>query len=509
MKALEKVESDNPGMEAYKVSTLARSMFDETDVGNADRLMLKYGSRLAYTSAAGWIAFDGKRWNRESGEVDVIGCAGEIAREIKFECGFLDDKSDVSDRIQHAKSSGRSNALKGMTFVAQSGLKTSIDVFDQQPHLFNAANGTIDLTTGDLRPFNADDMLTHMSSVEYDETAAAPTWDRFIDDIMCGDAELISFLQRLIGYAMFGHQEENIAAFLTGDEKDAGRNGSNGKSLFLFILGEAFDEYSTGVDRSLIVEETKKSGINSDVAALSGRRLGIGSEFKRNDVINDKEFKALTGEDTVQARFLRHEYFNFVSQALLIYATNHIPLMTGQDNGLKRRTVIIPFLATFHDARDCPAGGRVKDPKLKSKLIKELPGILAWCVRGAVEYSKTGLRIPEKLFQRRDDKFAEFDPFSDFMSMCVEFDEGAFTDASQIQAAYRMFSEFNEGKTMSTTALGRRLSELGCEKDDAMSKRARKTIRRGLRLTETGQMYARGTQGLAQINAASPIAVVK
>lgn len=498
MKCLANYRAERAGAAEYEILTAAGATFAQTDVGNADRLMVKYGSRMAHTAAAGWAVFDGKRWDIAGGDTRAMGIAGEVARAIFYECKELDDDKAVARRIGWAEKSGRAGSLRGMLEAAAPSLSVDIAEFDKQAHLWNAPNCTIDLRTGAMLPHSPDDMLTRMSSVEYDPSAKAPTWERFLNDVFLGDRELIEFVQRMVGYAMFGHQDAQKAFFFIGDESKADENGSNGKSLFQAILRALFGEYSTGVDRSLIVEEKNKSSINNDVAKLSGARLGLGSELKKNDVLADREVKRLTGDDVISARFLRREYFDFVSQCTLFYSTNYVPLVTGQDDGVWRRLVFLPFTAKFWEARECPEGGIVKDPKMKSKLLAELPGILAWAVRGAMAYhagdvsDKDGLKVPERLYAARDSKKSEFDPFADFMDLCLDFGKEHSITSADLNRAYKNFCAVNGVKEMSDTALGLRVKGKGVDKDAELTRIRRQTVRRGAQLSELGRIYAAG-----------------
>lgn len=472
--------------------------FDLTHLGNSDRFLAKYGTRTAFAIGAGWVVFDGHCWDRYSGNERVKGMAGEIARAIKEECKFL-KKKHVPYRLQWAASSGRASAINGSLELTKPAIMVSLDVFDRQPHLWNAQNGTLDLTTGQLAQFSPAHMKTGMGPLHYHPKAPCPAWDAFITDITCGDRTLAGFLQRAVGYSMFAHQEEQVAFFLTGDETNDKMNGSNGKSLFLAIMAAVFGQYQTGVDKGLIAQTARKSGINSDVAALSGKRLGIGGEFDRNDVMDEREFKRLTGDDVIKARFLRQEYFDFYSKATLWYATNYMPLIQSQDAGVYRRTIIIPFLAKFHDAHECPKGGKVKDPKLKARLLSELEGIFRWCVEGAVAYAQGGLNVPGHLYAVRNAKKNDFDPLSDFASICLDFGPDKVEQAGRLFRAYERFAEVNEGRRFSGTDFGLRMNGMGIVRDSELSKK--RVHRRGACLNEVGKAYLNGTRGLMELEA--------
>ncbi len=494
------IEHDTPRKLRPTVNAVlarAGAGFDLTDLGNADRLLAKYGDRVAYVGEIGWVVFDGRCWDRQSGGKRAKGMAGEIARSIKEECKYLKRKKQVPPRLQWSRRSASASAIRGMLEMAEPAVLTSLDAFDKQPHLWNAQNGTLDLITGQLMPFLPANMMTGIAPLHYDQGAQCPNWDGFITDITCGCTALAGLLQRAVGYSMFAHQEEQVAFFLTGDETDDKRNGSNGKSLFLAIIAAVFGQYQTGVDKGLITQAARKSGINSDVAALSGKRLGIGGEFDRNDVMDEREFKRLTGEDVIKARFLRQEYFDFYSMATLWYATNYMPLIQSQDAGVYRRTIIIPFLAKFHDAWECPKGGKVKDIKLKARLLDELEGIFRWCVEGAVAYAQGGLNVPGHLYAVRNAKKNDFDPLSDFASICLDIGPEKVEQAGNLFRAYERFAEVNEGQKLTSTAFGRRLNGMGIVKDADLSKRL--VYRRGACLNKVGKAYFNGIRGLIEL----------
>lgn len=472
--------------------------FDATDVGNVDRLLAKYGTRIAYTNEEHWIVFNGQYWNKKDGNTQIKGVASEVVRKITDEVQYFEDGKRAARHLNHAQSSGRSAAVKGMIELAQPAVQTSISEFDKKDYLWNAKNGTVDLRTGDLKPFNQDDLITFMGKLDYNPKAECPLFLKTIEEIFCNDHELVKFFKVLMGYAMFGHQEEQIIVFLTGDEKNAKQNGSNGKSMLMGIIEDIFGAYRTTISTKLITEAHKSSGIDNDVAKLAGTRLATGSEFDRNDIINEKRFKQFTGEDYISARFLRKEFFDFRMVALMMFSTNYVPLMQSQDDGLFRRLVEIPFKAKFYEKRYCPPGGKLKDTRLKRKLQAEYEGILAWVIQGAIDYNKNGLNIPDQVYVKREEKKAEVNPLHDFMDMCLERGEEHVEQVGSLYRAYNNFIEQNDGLELSSTAFGRRLNDEVILVDKQLSGRYKH--RRGARLNEVGRAYANGLSGLGKLD---------
>lgn len=465
------------------------SKFEQTDLGNADRLVAHCGSLLINTKATGWMAYDGRRWNRDAGDAMARDFANEVARSIREEADHLDYDEQRKQRHAWAAKSAQNGRIKGMLESALPDLTTSIDAFDTDENLMCLYNGVVDLRTGDLTTHAPEQMMSMMAGSHYDPEAQCPLWEQFMDDVMLGDTAMVRFLQIAVGASMFASMREQAAFFLTGDEDDKKNNGSNGKSLFLSTLQAAAGEYGTTVTRTLIVEKNHE-GISNDVAKLKGKRIAFGSEFKRKDVIAAEQFKRLTGDEAVEARFLHKEFFEFENKATLWFATNYLPLVADQDDGVWRRMVIVPFKAKFWPQETCPKGGKVKDNTLKDRLLKELPGILRWCIDGAIAYAAAGrLEIPEQMFAQKEAKQAEFDPLRDFMNACVEMDPEATTPAVDFRRAYERFCELNGIDPMSVTAFGRRLNEEGIVKDEALTKARGAVHRRGARLSKAGMAY--------------------
>lgn len=305
------------------------------------------------------------------------------------------------------------------------GVFASYEDFDQHPHLLAVANGVVDLETGDLRPYSPevkDLYLMRRIEVPYFKGARCPRWEGFVDEIFehfPATAEgphsgLPAFMKRLVGYGITGHTTEQALAVLYG-------GGSNGKGVLIETLTGLFKGVTVTTPFSTF--ETKPSGgIPNDIAALKGSRLVMASEGEQGRQMAESLIKRLTGGDTISARFMRKEFFEFVPTFLIVLATNYKPNFRGQDFGLWRRVKLVPFTRTF--------GLDDRDPHLTSKFLgRRVPasayrdgedygdgpaGILAWAVEGAVEWHRIGLAAPPvidnatKEFKETSDKLGEF-----------------------------------------------------------------------------------------------------
>ncbi|MCC5957639.1 MAG: hypothetical protein JJU07_16175 [Natronohydrobacter sp.] len=493
-------------------TTAICSLFDENDSGNAARLVLRHGHRFRYVEAndgGNWRAFDGKRWIGGKRALARIGnLATDTAQHIKKETKFLAPGKDATQeeiaqaerriafRYKHALKSGNNAQAKGMIDKSSGAVIADLEEFDdpqKTAYLFNVANGTIDLRTGKMKRHDPEDRITMISNITFDPQAKCPEWDRFLYSVLEEDTEMKAFLARLIGYTLHGHQQEENVVFILGNEKAEKTNGSNGKSKLTEGIRPIFGEYGWTVKPALICKNKNKNDESSDIADLFRKRIAIGSEFKDTDVIEEDIFKRSTGTDKINARKKFGHAFEFYSTATLFYTANKTPRIDSTDNGVLRRPLFIQLGRVFYKEHEhpngIPEGGHVADLKLGEKLLAEKQGILAWAIRGAVEYNAEGLKTPTKVMEDKQRRMQGFDPLEEWLEVCVEVADGWKTKQIDLFESFQNFCEFNatKGQRMSRQEFGDRLDRKGWE-----GKKISGMIQRlGVKLTQHGEQYAK------------------
>ena len=445
---------------------VAQSDEPDTDTANASRFAKQHGTRLCYVLQWGWMVYDGKRWKRDELGA-VIKLAKQTARSIATEAAdpTIDDK--VADALlRWAKTSKSLARLEAMVKLAQSELPAVTNDFDKDPYLFNCANGTLDLRTGELRPHNPADRITRLSEVPYDPKAPCPMWLKFQQRITASDAEMIGFKQRAYGYSMTGDTDEHCFFFLHG-------TGRNGKSTETETIQRVMGDYAGRV-RSETLLLKRDNAIPNDVASMTGARIIIASELPEGRRLDEPLIKDLTGGDTIKARFMRQEFFEFKPQAKIFMFGNHKPNVRGTDEGIWSRVRMIPFEVTIPPEE--------RDPKLKSKLANELPGILAWMVEGCRQWVKDGLKPPAKVNAATAAYRAEMDILAQFIAECCITQKGAQVKSNDLYNAYK---DWGGGEAATKVEFGKRLKERGFKPD-----RGSKGIRiwMGIGLTEETEM---------------------
>ncbi len=418
-----------------------------TDTGNAERLVARYGENLHYCYAWGrWLVWDGKRWKcDEGGEVDRL--AKATVRSIYAEAAKEPDDTRRKALADHAKRSEHSSRRRATVELAQSEPRVPIvpDRLDVDPWLFNVHNGTIELRTGILRPHSQADLLTKMAGSLYDAQAQCPIWLAFLNRIMADNQNLIAFLQRAVGYALTGDTSEQCLFMFYG-------LGSNGKTTFLQILRDLLGDYGQQADFATFLHKDYQA-VPSDIARMMGARLVAAVEAGEGRRLAEVVIKQLTGQDTITARFLFHDYFEFRPQFKLFLAMNHKPNIRETTNAMWRRVRLVPFTVGIPEAE--------QDKGLPAKLKVELPGILRWAVNGCLEWQRSGLGVPDEVRQATDNYRDEMDVIGGFLSECCTLQSAARTAAKELYETYKLWAMDNNEHTITQTAFGIRLTDRG------------------------------------------------
>jgi len=439
-----------PAPHAQAATPTTTHLLHQTDLGNAERLVARHGAELRYCHPwARWLAWDGRRWAiDDAGEVKRR--AKETTRAIYAEAAQLADESVRKERAKWAMRSENRTRLDAMTYLAQSetGIPVTPDELDAGPWLLTCNNGTLDLRTGKLRPHAQTDLITKLAPVDYDPNAQAPTWQAFLQRIMAENETLTAFLRRAVGYSLTGDTGERALFFLHGA-------GANGKSTFLETIRAMAGDYGLRTPTETLM--TKRSGaIPNDVARLKGARLVTAAESDEGKRLAEALIKDLTGGDTIAARFMRAEWFDFRPQCKIWLATNHKPTIKGTDKAIWDRIKLIPFEVIIPDEE--------QDRRLIERLKAELPGILAWAVRGCLEWYQDGLGIPDVVTTATGRYRDEMDVLGAFIADRCELTPTASETAKALYNGYKDWCEANGEKSVSKRAFGLRLAERGLDR---------------------------------------------
>ncbi len=422
--------------------------FPRTDAGNAELLAYLYGDLLKHDhSLSRWLKWEDPRW-RQDRLGDVFQLSIKASRWRYARAVSLSDLKERNAEAAFAIGSENRARIEAALVLAKSGpdLRDPGDDWDANPYLLGTENGTVDLTDGSLRPGRREDRITMGARLTYDANAACPRWEQFLAEIFDDDLELIDFVWRAVGYSLTGLTSEQVLFFCWG-------RGANGKSVFLTILRLLLGDYADNGPFTLF-ELNNRPAIPNDLAALKGKRLVTASETNDGTRLNEARIKALTGGDPITARFLYGEAFTFNPVSKIWLALNHKPRVHDDSLGFWRRVRLIPFTRQFQGDKD--------DKGLVEKLRSELPGILAWAVRGCLEWQQRGLEPPASILEATDDYRAESDRLADFLSQrCVLGHEFSSLAGPLFKDYLRWGNEqgLRERDLLTNTAFGRSMGD--------------------------------------------------
>jgi putative DNA primase/helicase len=406
----------------------AKRSFATTDTGNAERFADQHRDKARFVTPWGkWIYFTGQRWKLDAkAEIEMLAKATVLS--IDHEVAREADETKKSALRKHAGNSQSARGRTNMLRLAQCELAIEPSVLDNKPMLLNCTNGTVDLKTGERRAFKSEDFLTQQCPVRFDTRAKCPRWEQFLRSIFGNDMELVQFMQRLLGYFLTGSVSAHVLPILHG-------NGANGKTTlietFLSLLG---DDYSAVAPRDLLIKQLGNVHPTSR-ATLFGKRFVSASELERGSELAVATVKELVGGDTISARRMHEDWWNFKPTHKIAVATNHKPGIKRKDDAIWRRVLLIPFTVTI------PPGDR--DHDLLTTLRGELPGILAWCVRGCSYWRDNGHKLspPAAVKNATDEYRQEEDELSPFLSEMCDRGSQLKCQASVLREAFKTWTE--------------------------------------------------------------------
>lgn len=394
-----------------------------TDLGNGERFRDQHGENVRYVYAADkWYLWDAKRWQEDEGHL-IQQLAKDTALSIRFE-----PATDVKRRAAFMFESQQSGKLSSMLKRAQSEtpIPVTFDRFDARPFLLNIANGTVDLRTGQLHEHRREDYHTKIIPIEYHQNVECPAFEKFIYTAMGGDQDSIDYLQRAVGYSLTGSTSEKCLFFLHGKT-------DTGKTVFLELLRYMFGEYgATTSSGTLAAKQSRDNRIPNDLARLHGARIILASEGEQGDFLHEGMIKSFTGGDTITARFLRQEYFEFRPVGKIWFGTNHVPRFHGGDSALERRIRLVPFNVQVPRSK--------QNANLLKQLKTEAEGILNWMIKGCLDWQRVGLQPPEKIKAATEQLVADNDDIQQFIDECCVVGPDAEVSRPALYAKYKSWS---------------------------------------------------------------------
>jgi putative DNA primase/helicase len=485
-----------------------------TDFGIAERFRDRFGRDFRFTTAKGWLGWDGRRWkefdqDKEAPPAEVIAAVYDTVRAIQDEGRFIADtgrkvtEEDLPDGelfgeklnphglertwlkgktlvflSETVKAFGRSSETTGkpasVANLAKRWLSVPISSFDHDKFAFNVMNGTLRFrreTMADGRIVASvmredhcrEDMLTKLSPVEYDPSAACPLYDDMIEWAQ-PDKAMRRYLHQLGGYSLSADAAEQKLWFWYG-------RGRNGKGVTIESWNHVAGEYAGTVPiASLLDQSIKKRGdqASPDLAKLAGVRMLRSSEPGRNQKLDTGLIKLVTGGEPVPVRMLQRGFFDLDVQFKLIISGNSKFEIPDTDDGIWDRLKLVSWLRHIDKPPPDAVNWPKKDPHLVDKIkAQEGSGVLNRLIAGLLDWMENGLVEPAAVTEATSAYRDASDPLSRFLRMCTAEDPQSKVQSSRLYEVFVawMKAAGEQGKTeWSNKGFSSAMTEKGYEK---------------------------------------------
>jgi len=398
---------------------------DLTDSFNSEKFYELHRNQIIYLDVFGkWYIFDKTehRWIVDPKGVRVRELAKSVYQYLQE--NFLPDVNDKNFKawVSAIKYSASSRGISGMVDLARglARVLTHYEDLDHDPYLLGVKNGVVDLRSGELRTGDPKDLITKQCNTSYQpDSSVCPTWTQCLEEWL-PDEEVRDYFQKLCGHALIGAQRHHLFVIHYGD-------GRNGKGTAMRAMQHVLSSYACVPHMSLIVANQNQQH-DTVKATLFRRRLAIASETDRKVSLKESDIKNLTGGDRITARGMRQDPWEFDPSHSLWLCTNHLPEISGRDDGIWSRVKVVPWEQSFLGK---------EDPDLDQKLKKEAPSILNWMVQGCLMYQEEGLDTPDVVrkhtlkYQKSEDKIRSFMDSHGF-----SFDPGAMTSKTNLHTSF-------------------------------------------------------------------------
>jgi len=422
-----------------------------SDIGNGNLFADFYQDQARYAPERKlWYIFDRMVWKPDIGSIRTMELCKLLADKLMVFTLSIENELKRNEYINFVRH-WQSRLYRETILKDAAGLyPIYMAALDSDPYVFNCLNGTLNLKTGEFYRNRPADMLSKVSGVIYDPSARCERWDLFIQEVMEGDMEKARFLQKALGYALTGDSRLEALFVLHGSKT------RNGKSTCMETMMRIMGDYGKTARPETIGMKFNNSSNNptEDIARLAGARLVNISEPDKRLTLSSALVKTLTGNDTINARFLHENSFDYRPQFKLFINTNHLPQVNDLTLFTSGRVKIIPFERHFEPHE--------QDQRLKSTLTKSqnLSGILNWCIDGYRLMEAEGLEMPESVSHATESYQHSSDKIALFMEDALTEDHGCEVRTAEVYAVYKRWCSDNGFKAESSRNFNAALSAI-------------------------------------------------
>ena len=445
---------------------------DFSDVGQAIVLSREYMDRLRFSPATDYIVFNGSFWEEsqpnaqgiaqeltarqlEEAETEIQRCMKEMSDNgawamlaamgtKKAMAAFNEAQRRSFEKYERAETYRKYAIKRRDTKYISAALKEARPmiqieqrVLDADEFLLNLPSGTCDLRTGAIREHNAQDYITKQTAVD-PSGDGMDVWEDALQTFFQGDADLIRYVQEIVGLAAIGKVYIEALVIAFGE-------GRNGKSTFWNTIARVLGTYSGNMSADTLTVGCKRN-VKPELAEAKGKRMIIAAELEEGMRLNTSNVKQLCSTDEIYAEKKYKAPFSYVPTHTLVLYTNHLPRVGAIDQGTWRRLIVIPFNAKIE--------GKADIKNYSDFLFKTAGGaVLSWIIEGAKRVIASDYKIVQpRVVQDAIQKYKENnDWLAHFLDDCCEVGDDFEAKSGEFYNAYRSYCLQMGEYTRSTT----------------------------------------------------------
>lgn len=409
-----------------------RRRYSWNDIGMGYLFADMYQDVCRYVpEAKSWYCYNGKVWRHDVGGMKIAQYARDLTNHLLVCAKHIEDDKVKEAWISFVGKRIKKTARDTMLADAASVYPVSILEFDKDPYIFNCQNCTLNLKSFTRHKHRPGDFLSKISNVIFDTSAKCERWEKFISEIMRDNAEAAKFLQKTLGYALTGDTSMECFFILYGATTRNGKGTSMETTLHL--LGD----YGRTAQPETIAQKHIKhsSGPSEDIARLKGARFVNMSEPDKGLRLNSALVKQMTGGDTLTARYLNQNSFEFKPEFKLFINTNHLPKVADDSIFNSGRIKLIPFERHFEENE--------QDKGLKAffRQPENISGIFNWFVEGLKLLGTEGLDQPKVVTDATNEYRDNSDTIGMFIKDCLDPCDSNYVKIQQVYSEYGRWCE--------------------------------------------------------------------
>ena len=215
----------------------------------------------------------------------------------------------------------------------------------------------------------------------------------------------------------------------------------------------AGDYGKTGSSNLLKARKDDDTGPRPDIASLCGARFVSVNEMQSGDYLDEQAVKILASREQINARPLYQNEFTYIPTAVIWLKTNHKPIIKGEDDGIWRRLILLPFERKFSENE--------RDRNLEEKLLSQADGILEWIIEGAVKWYESGLKLSPQIISQSAQYRTESDLLGQFFEDEINLAANLRSLDSAVYYEYTRWCINNGTKALAKKRFTQKLAERG------------------------------------------------